>query len=542
MDPKLFDILWAVHREVGSNAAIQIFSAYRSPDTNAMLRRRSKAVAKNSQHMEGKALDFNLPDVGMDKVRGVGMRLQRGGVGYYPNVPFVHLDTGSVRSWPRMPRTQLARLFPDGRTVHIPADGTPLDGYALAQADIEARGDRISGAVFADAGAPTGRRRSLWTALFGGAEEEDEEVVAPARTPRRTVVAAARQPVPQAAQQTAYAGGDSASPTSFLLQSNNRQQPVAVAARPQPQPAPAPVQVAVATPAPAPQRVTQPTLSQQPLALNSFASPSSAGAPTIPAPRPVARPDDLTPPAQPTTVAALAPAAVASFANVPLPPQRPSEAAAPAPAAPVAPVAPTLVDLPLPPVRPATAVAEARPSVAAPSIPVPVAEATKPSEALVALAAAGQAVPSAAQARTTPPMAMSFAPIGHPVPPMRPALAQPVRTAQADTGQADTGQVDRDATNREIASSTSPARQPAAPANPLQPLFKAEVTHTRPVRKPNVVVSQARLVTVSDRPVAQKPEQVVSNSFAKTSGDDLSITKFTGPAVKPLSTVQFSTR
>ena len=539
MDPKLFDILWSVHREVGSNSAIQIFSAYRSPDTNAMLRRRSNAVAKNSQHMEGRAIDFNLPDVSMAKVRAIGMRLQRGGVGYYPNTPFVHLDTGSVRSWPRMPRTQLAQIFPDGRTVHIPADGKPMEGYELAMADIAARGDRVNGAVaYADAGASTGRRRSLWAALFGGDEEEDEEVVAPARAPRRTVLAA-RQPAaqPAAQQQVAYAGGDSASPTSFFLQSANRPQATAAAPRPQPapvQPQPAPAQpapVQVATAAPPPQRVNQPAMLQQPLEINALSNPRSA-APVIPAQLPVARPDDLTPPTAGQAVASMAPPATPSFANVPLPPQRPSEASAAvqtvalanAQAPTVA--TPTMVDLPLPPARPAaTAVAEATPAAQ-----------PKPSEAQVALAAAvSDATAEARPPVGSPPagsMVMSFAPVSHPAPPARPASPQAARIAQ----------VERDTSTEQVTSSTSPARQPAEPGNPLQPLFRAEITHTRLASKPTVVVARPRLVAVADRPVAQKPAQVVANSFAQKSRDDLSVTRFSGPAVKPLDTVQFSAR
>ena len=61
------------------------------------------------------------------------MRLQRGGVGFYPG-SFVHVDVGSVRHWPRMTHDQLARVFPNGRTVHIPSDGQPLSGYTLALA------------------------------------------------------------------------------------------------------------------------------------------------------------------------------------------------------------------------------------------------------------------------------------------------------------------------------------------------------------------------------------------------------------------------
>ncbi|WP_155756361.1 DUF882 domain-containing protein, partial [Streptobacillus moniliformis] len=102
------------YRSVGSQEPINVVSAYRSPGTNAMLRRRSRAVAEFSQHMLGKAMDFYLPDVSIDQIRAIGMRMQRGGVGWYPHAgsPFIHLDVGSVRSWPRMSHDQLARLFP----------------------------------------------------------------------------------------------------------------------------------------------------------------------------------------------------------------------------------------------------------------------------------------------------------------------------------------------------------------------------------------------------------------------------------------------
>ncbi len=72
MDPRLFDVAWEVHRSVGSSSPFHVVSAYRSPGTNAMLRRRSRGVAKHSQHMEGKAMDFYLPDVSPAQVRAVG--------------------------------------------------------------------------------------------------------------------------------------------------------------------------------------------------------------------------------------------------------------------------------------------------------------------------------------------------------------------------------------------------------------------------------------------------------------------------------------
>ena len=104
MDRRLFDILWEVYRDVDGKQPINIISSYRSPATNSMLRRRSSGVARHSQHMLGHAMDFYIPGVALPDIRAAGLRLQRGGVGFYPTSgsPFVHLDTGSVRHWPRM--------------------------------------------------------------------------------------------------------------------------------------------------------------------------------------------------------------------------------------------------------------------------------------------------------------------------------------------------------------------------------------------------------------------------------------------------------
>ena len=142
MDPNLIDLVWEVHRDLNAKEPIEIICGYRAPQTNAMLRRRSSGVARVSQHVAGKAIDFAIPGVPLEDLRAAGLRLQRGGVGFYPSSgsPFVHLDVGSVRHWPRMTHDQLARVFPDGRTVHVPSDGNPLPGYAIALADLEKRG------------------------------------------------------------------------------------------------------------------------------------------------------------------------------------------------------------------------------------------------------------------------------------------------------------------------------------------------------------------------------------------------------------------
>lgn len=209
MDRHLFDILWEVYRDVDGKQPIQIISSYRSPATNAMLRRRSSGVARFSQHMLGHAMDFYIPNVPLEQIRFAGLRLQRGGVGFYPTSgsPFVHLDTGSIRHWPRMTHDQLARVFPDGRTVHVPTDGTPLKGYELAKADIERRGN---GGDAATIGKP-----SFFAALFKGKsapasnDEDDEGAPAASEKPAAPTVVAAKPadpvPTPRAKPQIAAA-------------------------------------------------------------------------------------------------------------------------------------------------------------------------------------------------------------------------------------------------------------------------------------------------------------------------------------------------
>jgi len=138
MDPALFDLLWVVYQEVGGTQPYNIVSSYRSPKTNKMLASKSSGVADNSQHMRGKAMDLFIPGVNLSKLRAAAMKHQVGGVGFYPTSgsPFVHMDTGNVRAWPRMTRAQLKQVFPDGKTLHLPTDGKPLsnEGRAYAQA------------------------------------------------------------------------------------------------------------------------------------------------------------------------------------------------------------------------------------------------------------------------------------------------------------------------------------------------------------------------------------------------------------------------
>ncbi len=100
IDPRLLDILYDVKVNLGdADARFDILSAYRSPQTNQMLRAKSGGVAKNSLHLKGQAIDVRFPDLPTRYIKDAAVELGRGGVGYYPRADFVHLDTGTVRRW-----------------------------------------------------------------------------------------------------------------------------------------------------------------------------------------------------------------------------------------------------------------------------------------------------------------------------------------------------------------------------------------------------------------------------------------------------------
>lgn len=316
MDPRLFDVLWEVHRQSRSRSPLHVVSAYRSPQTNEMLRSRSRAVARSSQHIEGKAVDFYLPDVSASRLREIGMRLQRGGVGFYPraNTPFVHIDVGSVRHWPRMSRSQLASMFPDGRTVHLPADGRPMSGYDQARREILAAGGVVAGEA-GTAVARAGGQRSLWAALFGGDESE-------------------------ASADEAYAAlpmGRDGDERYALLHSP---------AAPAPDPVPEPAPVRSAAPEPEPEPAPAPA-----------APPAPIAAPTPPlaiaaAPLPPVRPSDLAPPAPvPDATARVEIAALAAAASAVEPPAPPAPVSGGDAAFQTA--SASAVAIPAPPTRPA---------------------------------------------------------------------------------------------------------------------------------------------------------------------------------------------
>jgi uncharacterized protein YcbK (DUF882 family) len=195
MDPQLIDLLWEVHRETGAKESIWVVCGYRSPSTNSMLRRRSSGVAKFSQHMLGKAIDFYIPGVPLDQLRAAGLRAQRGGVGFYPSsgAPFVHMDTGSVRHWPRMPEEQLVAVLAKGQLAsHSASDPR---GTQLAQGEIQRKPK------------PFG----LLARLFGGGKDEEEDAET-ASAQAKTAPAKATAPARAVASMTPSSTAASAKP------------------------------------------------------------------------------------------------------------------------------------------------------------------------------------------------------------------------------------------------------------------------------------------------------------------------------------------
>ena len=120
ISPKTIDLMWELHADLGSKRPIHIVCGFRSPKTNAFLKKIGRNVARKSQHMVGKAIDLYFPDVPTEKMRNSALVRQVGGVGYYRSgggpTGFLHIDSGNVRHWgPAISSSQMARIMRDYR-------------------------------------------------------------------------------------------------------------------------------------------------------------------------------------------------------------------------------------------------------------------------------------------------------------------------------------------------------------------------------------------------------------------------------------------
>ncbi|MCZ8184504.1 MAG: DUF882 domain-containing protein [Beijerinckiaceae bacterium] len=549
MAPQLFDVIWFVYREVGASEPIKVMSAYRSPGTNAMLRRRSRAVAKESQHMRGNAMDIHIPGVSMARVREIGMRLQRGGVGYYPSAgsPFVHLDVGSVRSWPRMPREQLERLFPDGKTVHLPKDGIPLANYQAALAEVQARG----GSALDYETVTTNRGKSLWALLFGGDEDEDiaRDVGRGGRNARVATRGRGNAPTEQVAALPSSGDGPGAWGVAGLTaapQPRVARAPVIATPTPEPEsaaapptPAPAvPPSPAVAEPQRAPLQVASlpiPPIRPKGAQFASLVAateplppirPSGIGL-TSPVPNPTANAAPVPAPAEPVTLAA-AP-------NMPLPPVRPA-AAAPAEPAPVAAPAPVAVaNVPMPPLRPAAPAALEAP-VAVAAAPSPVVAPLPPLRpAMPAVVGSETALPSIVSRAPEPerpaaPLVQAYAAVPAPIPPSRPVPA-PATAAVAPSLPA--------AAPSAVPPPVTPTQTSPPPVRPREarPAFVPRPTNPMAMvmAQPAVETRPSQVIQVAEPPVGRELRSAVTASPLAAVGTAAApASGFTGSFIRPL--------
>ncbi len=100
IDPKLFDTLCAIQQCCSRLTCFEVISGYRSPRTNEFLRKKgSGGVARKSLHMDGRAIDIRVTGLPTDMLKDLAINLHNGGVGYYPDSDFVHIDTGRKRAW-----------------------------------------------------------------------------------------------------------------------------------------------------------------------------------------------------------------------------------------------------------------------------------------------------------------------------------------------------------------------------------------------------------------------------------------------------------
>lgn len=184
MSLETIDLLWELHADLGSKKPVHIISGYRSPRTNAMLKRIGRKVARTSQHMKGKAIDFYFPDVPVEKVMGSAFVRKIGGVGYYPRsgkYGFVHIDNGSVRHWPRMSAGRQAKISRKYYKTVAARKGRPNNlQYAAFQPPSAQKSKKPSGPV------------SLMPASMAEAV-----IAAVATTPAPTAVAASLRSAPK---------------------------------------------------------------------------------------------------------------------------------------------------------------------------------------------------------------------------------------------------------------------------------------------------------------------------------------------------------
>lgn len=153
IDPHTIDLVWELHADLGSRQPVHIVCGYRSPATNAFLKRIGRHVAKQSQHMRGKAIDFFFADVSLATIRNSALARGVGGVGFYSGRNgFLHVDSGNVRHW-GIRGGNIGSMIADGRK-YVGArmkNGGGMDTQMMASAEPEKKSGGIFGFLFRSA-------------------------------------------------------------------------------------------------------------------------------------------------------------------------------------------------------------------------------------------------------------------------------------------------------------------------------------------------------------------------------------------------------
>lgn len=239
IDPRTIDLMWELYADLGSKVPIRIISGYRSPETNGMLKRIGRKVATKSQHTAGRAIDMFFPDVPLSRLRNSAIVREVGGVGYYPagSGGFVHIDSGSVRYWPRPSDSQIAQIFRQYKSTvgaRLRGGDTQFAMREVPSTDEPATGKKPASAL------------NMVASLFSDEADEGQTPVAPAANP---------PPMPRAKPVLATAAADITLP-------RERPASLVAAAAPTITPAAAKPQTPVA-PLPRPQQIA--SLSPVPL-------------------------------------------------------------------------------------------------------------------------------------------------------------------------------------------------------------------------------------------------------------------------------------
>ncbi len=225
MDPKVVDLMWELHADLGSKKPVHIISGYRSPRTNALLKRIGRKVARRSQHIAGRAIDLYFPDVPISRLRGSAFVRRIGGVGYYPRSGkhgFIHIDTGRVRHWPRIGAAKMASIMRSYRSTVGQRFRRPASTTLIAQAKpAETKpATTVASTTRSDRIVPRPRPRPLEVLLLAAAKLTVTPASAP--VPKRNFGTRATIAAGESLGQVASAGALTSEPVQQQLSNTSR--------------------------------------------------------------------------------------------------------------------------------------------------------------------------------------------------------------------------------------------------------------------------------------------------------------------------------